>query len=133
MLIYFETCYIGKLKIGSNTIRKVPCYPIKQWNCRERTLVDMQKTNNSVESWHKQFENDVGKKHPSVYKLIEEFRKEQSLMERKLEQIRISGDVQKQEKKQEKKDASLKKIVLSYDKMDIPLFFDRMYEHLKDK
>ena len=93
----------------------------------------MQKTNNSVESWHKQFENDVGKKHPSIYKLIEEFRKEQSLMERKVEQIRISGDLQKQEKKQEKKDSSLKNIVLSYDKRDIPLFFDRMYELLKDK
>lgn len=36
---------------------------------------------NSVEGWHNWFQNTTGFNHPTVYKLIEALRKEQSLTE----------------------------------------------------
>jgi hypothetical protein len=51
MLVYFETFYIGKLIRGSTTVRKLPMYPIKQWNVVSRILNEKGKTNNSLESF----------------------------------------------------------------------------------
>ncbi len=55
VLEYFEEFYIGNLVKGSKTVRKAPIFPIQLWNCFDRVLSDSQRTNNSVEAWHKQF------------------------------------------------------------------------------
>ena len=39
-------------------------------------ILDLETCNNSVEPWHKAFEMDV-KKHPTIFKLINQFRSEQ--------------------------------------------------------
>ena len=56
MLTYFETYYIGNLKPCSKSIRVVPEFPIEIWNVHERVLNDIERTNNPVEVWHKNFE-----------------------------------------------------------------------------
>ncbi|RNA11661.1 hypothetical protein BpHYR1_008321 [Brachionus plicatilis] len=58
LLDYFEKYYIGKA---------VPLLPIHIWNINDRVLQDFPRTNNSLESWHKQFEIDA-KKHQTVFK-----------------------------------------------------------------
>ena len=39
----------------STTVRKVPVFPIKMWSVYQRLLDGLPRTNNSLESWHKQF------------------------------------------------------------------------------
>ena len=52
VLDYFETYYIGELMTNSKTQRKQPFFPIDMWNVNEV----IERTNNSLESWHKQFQ-----------------------------------------------------------------------------
>jgi hypothetical protein len=56
MLDYFETYYIGNFKRNSKSIRETPLFPICLWNVYDRVLVDLARTNNSLEVWHKNFE-----------------------------------------------------------------------------
>jgi hypothetical protein len=56
MLTYLEKNYIGKPKRNATGIRAVPPFPIQIWNCFERVLHGEERTNNSIEAWHKQFE-----------------------------------------------------------------------------
>ena len=56
MCTHLENYYIGKPKRNCPGVRAVPIYPIPMWNCYERVLNDDERTNNSVESWHKVFE-----------------------------------------------------------------------------
>ena len=52
-------------------------------------------TNNSVEAWHRSFQQTIDCYHPSVFKLIEQFRKEQDHVEIQLEKYN-SGDRQQE-------------------------------------
>lgn len=69
-LNYVEKYYIGTLKQGRKSCRNQPMFPKKIWNVHERTLKDLPRTNNSLESWHKQFASDI-RAHPSVNMIIE--------------------------------------------------------------
>lgn len=52
---YFDEYYIGKLDIGSNSMRTGPNYPRELGNVYDQTLSGVPRTNISLESWHKQF------------------------------------------------------------------------------
>ena len=49
---------------------------------------NLPRTNNSVEAWHRSFQQTIDCHHPSVYKLIEHFRQEQDHYELKIERFR---------------------------------------------
>lgn len=97
MLNYFEKYYVGNLKKNSHSIRHVPLYPIDLWNIHDRIINSLPRTNNSLESWHKQFETDA-KKHHTVFKLVKQFRLEQKNTDILRIQL-MSGDVYKRKKK----------------------------------
>ena len=80
MLTHFEKYYIGNLQKDSQTIRKVPFYPIKCWTCYDRVLKNSHLTTNMVKSWHKQFHKDCWT-HSTVYKVIKHFQLEQNYCE----------------------------------------------------
>ena len=63
----------GKLVTGSNSIRQKPIYPIDLWNVFEQTVIGVSRTNNSLESWHKQFAQNVSS-HPDVNDLVKKVR-----------------------------------------------------------
>ncbi|RNA13053.1 hypothetical protein BpHYR1_050011 [Brachionus plicatilis] len=106
LLDYFEKYYIGKLKKDSISVRAVPLFPIHIWNINDRVLHDLPRTNNSLESWHKQFEIDA-KKHQTVFKVIEHFRLEQKNTDVLRIQL-LSGDEYKRNSKEELKDEKIK-------------------------
>jgi hypothetical protein len=62
------------------------------WNVRDRVLQGLPRTNNSVEGWHRAFQQTVDCQHPTVLKLVEHFRGEQDLMEQRVERF-LRGDV----------------------------------------
>lgn len=81
---YWEDTYIGRQRRGR---RANPRYALHLWNMRDRVIDNLPRTNNSVEAWHRSFQQTVDCHHPSVYKLVEHFRQEQSHYELKIERF----------------------------------------------
>ena len=55
---------------------------------RDRVNDSLPRTNNSVEAWHRSFQQTEDCHHPSVYKLVDHFRKEQDHVEIMIERYR---------------------------------------------
>ncbi|CAF1048125.1 unnamed protein product [Brachionus calyciflorus] len=107
MIEYFENYYIGKLKKNSMSIREEPIFKPKFWNVFDRIEADLPRTNNSLESWHKNFE-----KHPTVNGLIRT-RLEQNYTDIIIDQLE-SGDCYEKKKKQLIKDNKIKFLCNNY-------------------
>lgn len=126
---YFEEYYIGKpISSGESgrIARSLPRFPIKIWNLYDRLLTDLPRTNNSIEAWHKSFELDV-KKHPTVAKLVEHFRKEQKNTHIVCTQLLCANDKIKRKKCEIEKDEHIKSIVLSYNKNDCLNYLEKFF------
>jgi hypothetical protein len=88
LINYFEDVWIGRFTRRNQ--RQNPMFSHSLWNCYESTLQDLPKTNNSVEGWHNSFSSLINATHPSIWKFINELKKEQNLNEIKIEQY-IAG------------------------------------------
>lgn len=71
-MLYFESYWINE--IGPRLI----CFSALE-----------HRTNNDVESWHNRFNKLVGKSHPNLYELIDDFKKEQILGEKALNELSV--------------------------------------------
>jgi hypothetical protein len=71
---YWEDNFVGRQRRNR---RGNPRFPITIWNMCERLNDYLPRTNNSVEGWHLSFQQTAVCQHPSVYKIIDHFRKEQ--------------------------------------------------------
>ena len=85
---YFEDTWIGR--IDRRNRRRQPLFPISLWNCHEAAKSGLPRTNNSVEGWHRGFNQLLGSSHPTIWKFIEDLHKQQSLNEVIIEQY-IAG------------------------------------------
>ena len=127
ILDYFEEYYIGVLVDPSRknaTKRLVPLFPISMWNCYDRVMNDLPRTNNPLESWHKLFETDV-KKYSTVNNLVEQFRVEQHLTETYYVQL-TSGDYYKRNRKNVERDERIKLILSEYKKENFVITLDNL-------
>ena len=61
---------------------------IHQWNHYQ---TEGPRTNNHLEGWHNKLKKRFGIAHPTIYKLIDEFKKEQAVNEVKIEQYSNGG------------------------------------------
>ena len=85
LLDYWEDTYIGRQRRGR---RANPRFSLQIWNVHDRVVVNLPRTNNSVEAWHRSFQQTVDGDHPSVYKLVKHFIQEQDHYELKMERYR---------------------------------------------
>ncbi len=122
ILSYFEEFYIG-LPMNETT-RELPLYPIELWNVNKRLHNDLPRTNNNIESWHKAFELDC-KKHPTINKIIEQFRLEQQNTTILYHQL-VSGDLYSRKKDEKQKDDCIKGILENYKKQEIMTILDQL-------
>lgn len=81
---YWEDNYVGRLRRNR---RANPLFPITMWNMRGRVADGMPRTNNSVEGWHNAFQSSVACHHPTIYTLVDHFRREQDLTEQTISRI----------------------------------------------
>ena len=111
-LDYFEDTWIGSIRRGAH---REPQFPISLWNCREATLHGEPRTTNSVEGWHRGIRSLFGSAHPSLWKFIDTLKKEQSLVEARIEKLR-AGQKESTPKKRYKDAASrLQQLSALYD------------------
>ena len=84
---YFDNTYVsGQLRrrqiqggrTGISLRRLQPIFPPETWNCHEATMSGSPRTNNVCEGWNNGFAHLIGQHHPSIWKLIENLRKEEA-------------------------------------------------------
>ena len=91
---YFEDNFIGRP--DRRGIRKQPSFPIDSWNVYNRVLESLSCTNNSVEGWHNGFQRSLMCSHPSIWRLIEQLKKEEGLQKFSIAQLQAGISVSSQ-------------------------------------
>ena len=87
-------------------------------------ILDLETCNNSIEAWHKAFEMDV-KKHPTIFKLINQFRIEQKNTELLYAQIK-SGDTYRRKASEIEKRKKIFSVCSKFSKSDLDNFLEEM-------
>jgi hypothetical protein len=109
---YFEDTWIGRP--NKRRTRRPPTFSLALWNQYDVTLADLPKTNNSVEGWHRAFSSFLGAFNPTISRLIDIIKKEQGLMEIKINQLIVVQKQVAKKKKYTNTTTQIKKIVRSY-------------------
>ena len=89
-------------------------FPIELWNAHDRTIMNLPRSNNSIEGWHNAFAKRVPIVHPSVKKLAEKIRREQSKFEMDIAQIRQGQEPKPKKVQHQKLHESIKRLVDNY-------------------
>jgi hypothetical protein len=76
LLSYFEEVYIGRRRGRGSRVR--PRFSIESWNVHQRVLDGLHRTNNASEGFNSAINNSLGCSHPSLWKLIRQFKNEES-------------------------------------------------------
>jgi hypothetical protein len=85
----------------------------------DRVLANLPRSNNSVEGWHSAFATRVSLVHPSVKKLAEKIRREQSKFEVDIAQL-LQGHQPKPKKAcYRKRDEKISRVVQNYNPLHI--------------
>ena len=77
LLDYFEPTGIGEPK-RRGAGRKKGEFSIKLWNVDDRVCTNLPRSNNSIEGWYQAFAKRVPIVHPTINKLADKIRREQS-------------------------------------------------------
>ena len=74
---YFEDNFIGRPDRRGN--RRSPIFALTLWNVNQRVVESLPRTNNSVEGWHCGFQSSLQCSHPTLWKLLEQLKRENEL------------------------------------------------------
>ena len=69
---WFEDNYIGRANRRGE--RRSPIFPVEVWNVFSRVINDQDRTNNRAEAAHRKLQTELGVKHPTVWKLVNDLR-----------------------------------------------------------
>ena len=111
---YFEATWIGVIQRGR---RRRPLFEPRMWNTFERTAHGLPRTTNSLEGWHRAFEQRMAVTHPSVCRLVSKLRKEQSDWELTIEMVN-SGVALRSKKKYQILNTRLMSIIEKYEEYE---------------
>ena len=99
--------------------RKKPQFDHTLWNIYDRVVADLPRSNNSVEGWHSAFATRVASAHPTVKRLADQIRREQSKFEIDIAQL-LQGHPPKPKKALYRKiDERITRVVRQYDSTQI--------------
>ena len=92
VLDYFEDTYVGRQRRRRPRAR--PMFPLELWNMHDRTQEELPRTNNHVEGWHRRFSGNVDCSHPTLWKLVKSFQREEGLVRAEINQYLGGHQVQ---------------------------------------
>ncbi|CAF3834472.1 unnamed protein product [Rotaria sordida] len=129
LLNYFEKTWVGEKK-RRGVGRKKPLFDHKLWNIYDRVIANLPRSNNAVEGWHHAFANRVAISHPTVAKLTEKIRLEQSKFEIDITQL-LQGHQPKPKKACYRKiDERISRLVLGYDQLQIDQYLKNISSNI---
>lgn len=79
LIEWFDDFYVNgkeKRRYGRK-IRSNPLFPQEIWSVEENNREQIPRTSNQIEAWHRRFESIVTVRSPSLFVIVDEFRKEQ--------------------------------------------------------
>ena len=82
---YFEDTYVGRPQRRGR--RRPPTFPHTLWNVHNRTLQDMDRTNNHIEGWHRSFQTLIGAQIPNIFRFVQKLKEEQMLNENQIARL----------------------------------------------
>ncbi len=109
---YFEDTWIGRPARRGQ--RRNPLFAVELWSVHDRVVEGLPRTNNAVEGWHRAFQGTVGFVHPTVYKLIDAIRLEQSHTENVVTRINAGQVVTKKNAQYVRVDAAIQTLVANF-------------------
>ncbi|CAM4850658.1 unnamed protein product, partial [Rotaria magnacalcarata] len=131
LLDYFEKTWIGERKrrgiflnwcefllsfhIKLGVGRKDPQFAHQLWNVYDRIIAGVPRSNNAVEGWHNAFASRVSINHPTIIKLTEKIRREQSKFEIDIAKILQGHEVKTRKLMYKKLDERIERLVSAYD------------------
>lgn len=87
---WFDEYYVrGAIvrNIRNKEKRAAPKFPPNLWSVHDRMELNLPRTQNKIEAWHRRLNSLIGKSHVGVYVLIDELKKEQLKVEGEIECI----------------------------------------------
>ncbi|CAF1126879.1 unnamed protein product, partial [Rotaria magnacalcarata] len=114
LLDYFEKTWIGERK-RRGVGRKDPQFAHQLWNVYDRIIAGVPRSNNAVEGWHNAFASRVSINHPTIIKLTEKIRREQSKFEIDIAKILQGHEVKTRKLMYKKLDERIERLVSAYD------------------
>ena len=94
LLSYFDSTYVTgtsrAIRCNPATLRmrfrrQPPMFPPETWNVYDATIANAPRTNNETEAWNNAFSRQIGHSHPSLYRLLDNLRKDAALVKVALE------------------------------------------------
>ncbi|CAF3775561.1 unnamed protein product [Rotaria socialis] len=122
---YFEKTCIGEPK-RSGTGRKKPQFDHKLWNIHDRVVATVPRSNNSAEGWHNAFARRVAISHPTIVKLGEKIRREQSKFEVDMAKILQGHNIKTKKACYRKLDERITRLVNLFDPTQLDQFLKNM-------
>ena len=124
-LEYFESTWIQ----GASTSRRAASarFPPTSWNCVERTLCHISRTNNTLEAFNRYFAAKVGHSNPTIWNFLSAMFLEQTDTDAKILKESHGDRPPAKKRRQQTKDRRIHHIVSTYDLDTFPLdYLDRL-------
>ncbi|CAM4978317.1 unnamed protein product [Rotaria socialis] len=118
--------YIYSEKNKGGTGRKKPQFDHKLWNIHDRVVATVPRSNNSVEGWHNAFASRVAISHPTIVKLGEKIRREQSKFEVGMAKILQGHNIKTKKACYRKLDERITRLANSFDPTQLDQFLKNM-------
>ena len=94
-------------------------FPIELWNIHDRVSANLPRSNNSIEGWHNAFAKRVSIAHPTINKLTDKIRREQSKFEVDIAQTRQGQEPKPKKAVYRKLDERITRLVNDYGNVDL--------------
>ncbi|CAF2107916.1 unnamed protein product [Rotaria magnacalcarata] len=115
---YFEKTWISEPR-GRGAGRKKPQFDHVLRNVYDRVITNLPQSNNSVEGWHNAFTSRVTVAHPTIKKLVEKIRREQSKFEIDIAHLLQDHQLKPNKVCYRKLDERIARLVRGYDPLQI--------------
>ena len=103
--------------------RRPPRFALLPWNRYDGVLDGLPETNNSVVGWHKEFSSLIAVTHPTIWKFIDELKKQQSINDIKIIQYLAGQNPELGRRRYKNLDERILNVVREYHQLDPNDFF----------
>ena len=119
LLLYFEKTWIGTPVAGNRRLN--PEFPLQMWNVLDRASTGSTRTTNALEAFHHSFNSLISCQHPSIFKLLDGLKSQQSLSNNTMQRV-ARGCTFKPNKMQEGRNTRIQALIAGYNRADAARF-----------
>jgi hypothetical protein len=135
VVTWFEETYVhGRVRVtlrSGNQARTAPLFPPSFWSVKDQVDLNIPRTQNLVEAWHRRINSLVCQKHIGVYKLIQHLTKEQGEVNARIQDIITGRDKSPKKRDYIDREKRLKNVINDYENRDTLTFLKGIAKNIK--